>query len=117
MEWHEVAEDWTAYVEAIGTRWPRAEETEVLAIDGDRERFEAYIASTHDLTPAEASEDVEAWLMGALPIDVAMDEARDDKNIVESGSHIPTGEDVYSEDRDFGDDRTPARPIGRTGEG
>lgn len=116
MEWREVAENWTAFVEAIGTRWPRADETELLAIDGDRERFEVYIASRHDLTPAEVREDVEAWLMGELPLDVVMDETHDDASIRESGRHIPAGEDVYSEDADFGDDKTAERPAGRTGE-
>lgn len=117
MEWRQVSENWAAFVEAIGTRWPRADDDDVLAIDGDRARFEEYIASTHDLTPAEAREDVEGWLMGELPVDVAMDESRDSANIRDSGKHIPAGEDVYAEDRDFGDDRPADRPIGRTGKG
>ncbi len=117
MDWRQVAENWPAFIEAIGTRWPRTEETELLAIDGNRAEFEAYVASRHDLTPSEVREDVEAWLMGELPVDVAMDETRDDANIRGSARHIPPGEDVYSDDADFGDDRTAERPIGRTGKG
>ena len=116
MEWQQVRENWSAFVEAIGTRWPRTDATEIVAIDGDRNRFEAYLSETHDLTRAEAREDVETWLMGELPIDVAMSEEKDNANISNSGRHIPVGEDVYAEDGDFGDDRVGEPPLGRTEE-
>ena len=115
MEWQQVAADWSAFVEAIGTRWPRMDTIEVVAIDGDRERFEAYLATVHDLTAQEARDEVETWLVGEVPADVAMSEERDDANISASAGHIPAGEDVYSEDSDFGDDRIEERPIGRSG--
>lgn len=116
MQWQEVAENWSAFVEAISNRWPRTDEIELTAIDGDRERFEEYLSTAHDLTRAEAQEEIETWLMGAVPADVAMADEHDNANISASGSHIPPGEDVYAEDRDFGDDQLGDRPIGRTGE-
>lgn len=115
MKWNEIAADWPAFVDAIRTRWPETEETDILAVDGDRERFESYIAEAHELTRAEAEEEVATWLIGAVPADAAMSEERDDANIRESARHIPAGEDVYAEDGDFGDDRVEQRPLGRSG--
>jgi hypothetical protein len=117
MEWQKVSANWPAFAEAILQRWPRTAEEDVLAVDGERDAFEAYIARTNDLTRAEAAEQVEDWLNGAIPADVAMAEEADDANITASGQHIPAGEDVYSEDADFGDERVPERPIGRSDEG
>jgi hypothetical protein len=42
-----------------------------------------------------------------------MDARRDNANIRASAAHVPPGEDVYSEDGDFGDDRVPEPPVGR----
>ena len=67
MDWQRASRNWPAFVEAVGDRWPRVEQAELLAIEGDRDRFEAYVASRHDLTPAEVREDVETWLIGELP--------------------------------------------------
>lgn len=114
MKWQQVAENWRAFVPVISDRWPRTDETEIEAIDGDRERFEIHLSSSHDLTRAEAREEIESWLMGAMPADLAMSEKRDTENISASARHIPAGEDVYSEDAGFGDDDQEERPIGRS---
>jgi hypothetical protein len=66
MEWRQLAEDWGEFVESVGRRWPRADPAELLAIKGDRERFERYISATHDLTRSEVREDIEALLSGEL---------------------------------------------------
>ncbi len=114
MEWQQVASNWSAFAEAISDRWPRAEDDDVLAIDGNRAEFEAYLSRVHDLTRAEAREEVAAWLEGAIPADVVMSEEHDEASIAASSQHIPAGEDVYAEDGDFGDDRVEPRPIGRS---
>lgn len=114
MDWQQVAADWPAFLGAIKTRWPQVDDTEVLAMDGDRERFEAHLSDTHELTRAEARELVDVWLAGELPADVAMAERRDNRNISASARHIPAGEDVYAEDNDFGDDRVEQPPLGRS---
>ena len=53
------------------------------------------------------------WTQGAVPADVAMDETRDGDNIRASAAHIPVGEDVYSDDKDFGSEEATPRPVGR----
>lgn len=112
MRWEEVAADWPAFREAILTRWPAAEETEIAAIDGDRAAFNAYLGRIERLSPREAEEAIDEWLAGPMPADARMDPVRDDANIRASGAHVPPGEDVYSEDGDFGDDRVPEPPVG-----
>ncbi|PZX18503.1 hypothetical protein LX81_01137 [Palleronia aestuarii] len=113
MQWNAVRENWPAFVEPIMQRWPQTEEEDLLALEGDRERLSSYLAERHELTPQEADEQITAWLQGAVPADVVMDETRDNEQIHASAAHIGEGEDVYSDDRDFGDADTPERPIGR----
>lgn len=113
MQWNAVQTNWPAFVPAILQRWPGTTEEDLLALEGDRDRLTAYLAERNNLTPAEAEEQLNAWLQGAVPADVAMDETRDDDNIRASAAHIPVGEDVYSDDKDFGDDQAPEPPIGR----
>jgi hypothetical protein len=115
MKWQEVAADWPGFQAAILTRWPAADETEVAAIDGDRAAFNAYLGRLEGLTQREAEEAIDEWLAGPMPTDARMDETRDNANIRASRAHIPPGEDVYSEDRGFGDDSAADPPVGRDG--
>ncbi len=113
MQWNAVKSNWPAFIEAIMQRWPETEENDLLALEGDRDRLVAYLAQRHEVTPREAEEQISAWMQGAVPADVAMDETRDSENVRASAAHIGTGEDVYADDRDFGDEQVPRRPIGR----
>jgi hypothetical protein len=113
MKWEEVAADWPGFTGAIQTRWPAADETEIAAIDGDRSAFNAYLGRIAGLSPREAEEAIDEWLAGPMPADARMDAMRDNANIGESRAHVPPGEDVYSEDRGFGDDRVAEPPVGR----
>ncbi len=113
MQWTAVKSNWPAFVEPIMQRWPETEENDLLAMEGDRDRLAAYLAERHDLTAREADEQITAWMQGAVPADVAMDETRDSENIRASAAHIGAGEDVYADDKDFGDEQVPERPIGR----
>jgi hypothetical protein len=115
MDWQIVEKNWPAFLGRIEQRWPATDERDLMDIDGDRTRFVDYLAQTSDLTRVEANEEVEAWLIGEIPADVKMDERRDNANIRESGRHIPPGEDVYSEDGQFGDDDIGEPPLGRSG--
>ena len=114
MDWQIVERNWPAFVPKIEERWPTTDGRDLLDLDGDRQRFTRYLATVSDLTRDEASEEVEAWLMGEVPADVKMDPRRDNANIRESGRSIPPGEDVYADDREFGDDDLPTSPVGRT---
>ncbi|RVT84002.1 hypothetical protein DXV76_09860 [Rhodobacteraceae bacterium CCMM004] len=113
MKWTVVADNWPAFVGPIEQTWPELDEADLLTLDGDKTRFAAYLAKKHELTRNEAHEEIEIWLQGKVPADVAMDDQMDGTQIAASADHIPAGEDVYSEDGDFGDDRLAATPMGR----
>jgi hypothetical protein len=110
MNWREVAGNWPAFVEAAAVRWPQADATRLLAIDGNREQFEAYISETHDLTQAEVREDVEVLLAGALlPRTETSGSAHGRRN-------VPAEEPTALEDGDLaGSDRV--HPAGRLRDG
>ncbi len=114
MRWNTIIEHWPAFVAPIMQRWPLADEDDLIGIEGDRVALTRYIAERHELTPAEAEEQVAAWLDGALPADIVMDDEMDDEQITASGAHIPPGEDVYSGDGTFGDDAVSEPPVGRS---
>ena len=114
MTWDDVAADWPAYTDSIITRWPEADAEIVADMDPDRLAFETYIAGVERVDAQEGARQVAEWLEGPKPIDAATDENHDDTSIRESAAHIPVGEDVYSEDRDFGDDGLATNPVGRT---
>ena len=118
MNWHQVAANWPAAVRVISNRWPRTAETELEAIDGDRERFETHLSSTHDLTRAEAHEEVDNWLIGAVLTDVERSEDQYDANIAGGARHLPARqEDVSAEHGDFSDERVEERSAERSGRG
>lgn len=113
MQWTAVKNNWPAFSEAIMQRWPATEENDLLGLEGDRDALVDYIAKQEGLERAEADRQVSEWLQGAVPSDVAMDETRDSENIRASAAHIPAGEDVYSDDKDFGSEQATPRPVGR----
>jgi hypothetical protein len=114
MDWTTVERNWPAFLDVITQRWPRTRQSDLIEISGNREGFTSYLARQHSLTENEAREEVGRWLEGPLPVDVATDEFHDNESISESARHLPEGEDVYNEDRDFGDDRLKEPPVGRT---
>ncbi|KKL94872.1 hypothetical protein LCGC14_1860340 [marine sediment metagenome] len=115
MKWTEVAENWPAFFERIEDKWPAVSQTDLIDIDGDRDRLAYYLADRHEITLGEANEQIDEFLLGSIPADVLMDEHHDNASITASGRHIPPGEDVYAEDRDFGDDNVSNPPVGRSG--
>lgn len=113
MDWNTVSRNWSAFHESILQRWPEVEENDLIRIDGDRAVFEGLIAKTGAMSGSEAREEISQWLEGGIPSDVVMDEHHDNASITQSARHIPEGEDVYAEDRDFGDDDKNENPVGR----
>lgn len=113
MEWSTVARNWAAFMPAMQTRWPEADEEELAAIDGDRERLVAHLAETGERSTADAAEDVARWLNGEIPADARMDPELDRAAMEESGSYMMPGEDPLAHDDRFGDDDVPDRPMGR----
>ena len=115
MQWTTVAENWPAFLDRIEQRWPRADRNDLTRIDGDRARFAAYLAQVGELDVAEADSEISEWLEGEVPADVNMNEFRDNDMITESGASIAPGEDVYDDDREFGDDNQSDEPMERSG--
>lgn len=113
MDWTHVKGHWPAFIPRILTRWPDLDEDEVQATAGNRAAFVAYLSTVSGLDHEEADADVEDWLMGEEPADTVMDETRDNESILRSAADIPEGEDVYGDDKRFGDDNNPDPPVGR----
>jgi hypothetical protein len=116
MNWREVARNWPAFVEVVAARWSRADATRLLAIDGNREQFEAYISRTHDLTQAEVREDVDVLLAGPLLADGVRGETTASSR-GPGASHLRAEEDAAPDRGEFGADRARARPARRTRDG
>lgn len=114
MKWDEVSRSWNAFGDAIQARWPKLDSAEIADLDGSREAFNVYLGQVYGLTPREAREQIDEWLAGPLPLDAVASEHRTSATIRDSAGHIPAGEDVYSDDRAFGDDNIAEPPIGRT---
>lgn len=116
MDWSHISANWPAFAASIKAMWPSVDQDEVADLDGTRASFEAYLETKLGLDASDVQQQINTWLAGPLPIDAATNPFHDNASIKDSGQHIPVGEDVYSEDRDFGDDRTPAQPVGRRDE-
>lgn len=119
MDWSEISANWPALAGSIMTRWPQAEENDVLAIDGDREALIAYVSRLDAVPVIEAADRVSDWAETAMPADAQMDPSRDNAAISESASELAPGEEPLHDDAAFGDEdsagRTlPVPPIGRT---
>lgn len=66
MTWDEIETSWHDLVDRIIDQWPSMSADRVMAIAGDRNSFTRYIAESHDLTIAEATEAVELWMYRIL---------------------------------------------------
>ena len=113
MDWTTVEQNWNAIVPAIVARWPAADADEVAAIDGSREALNIYLGQVSGLTPREADEEIAEWLQGPFPADAIMSEDNDNSQILHSRENIAPGEDVYDDDKAFGDDNIAQSPVGR----
>ena len=113
MQWTAIQRNWPAFTEALMQRFPETEENDLLGLEGNRAALVSYVAERQTLSQAEAERQVKEWEQGAVPADVAMDETRDGENIRASAAHIGVGEDVYADDKDFGDDQLSDHPVGR----
>ena len=113
MQWRDVEQNWTAYIPRILTQWPNLDEAEVQSIGGDQDAFVNYLSKSKGEDRVAAQMELADWLMGGEPIDVMMDESRDNAQIMESAANVPAGEDTLSDDKKFGDDAKTDTPIGK----
>ena len=114
MQWKQVRDNWPAFIDKVEEQWPEADREELEAMDGDRAALRGHLVEVTGQEAADVEEEIRVWLESDMPLDVMMDDSRDNEQIVESGRFISPGEDVYSDDREFGDDDTPEPPVGRS---
>ena len=114
MLWKDVSKNWVAYTPRILQQWPNLDEAEVLAIDGDQNKFLDYLSKSKGHDDVAAQMELADWLIGGEPLDVTMDAHNDNAQISDSARNVPAGEDPSDDDRRFGDDATAERPMGRT---
>lgn len=117
MRWRHVQDNWSAFYDAIRSRWPGIEVDTLDEIDGDQDAFLAEIAAQGDLDRAEAAEEVRDWLAGEIPADVVMDPEHDNRSIRLSAKYVGFGEDESDDDARFGDDDAIRGDGDRTGRG
>ena len=113
MNWSQVKEDWPAFIDAVIDQWPQADREELEDLEGDRAEVRAYLVQATGDDAVTIEEEIREWLQSDVPLDAMMDESKDNDMIRESGRYIPEGEDVYADDREFGDDNIADRPMGR----
>jgi len=121
MDWNEIRTNWTELTGSILTRWPDANEDDVLAIDGVRSAFVTYISRLENLPEPEAEDRVSEWAATAMPADARMAPAMVNQAIGDSAASVPPGEDPSDADEAFGDEAggtrsIPQTPIGRSSE-
>ena len=115
MRWQHVQDNWSAFFDAIRSRWPEVEFDQLDEIDGDQRAFVAYIAEIEQIERAEATEEIREWLTGEIPADVVMDPSHDNHSITLSSKYVGYGEDEDDDDSRFGDDDAIRGDGDRTG--
>lgn len=63
MTWDALVSNWTAAQQMAHARFRWLEEDALRLVQADMAKFAEHLAATHDLTLAEAREEVENWLM------------------------------------------------------
>ena len=113
MRWIQVRDNWPAFIDKVEEQWPEADRDVLEDIDGDRAALKRHLVEVTGQEPADIEEEMRDWLASDMPLDVMMDDSRDNEQITESARYIHPGEDVYSDDREFGDDNVSEPPVGR----
>jgi uncharacterized protein YjbJ (UPF0337 family) len=62
MNWQHIQSRWSEYQLNAKRRWNRLSAEDLQAIAGDRERLVAKIAERYTIAPAQAEQELAAWL-------------------------------------------------------
>lgn len=62
MTWSDLTTNWAEWTQRIKQRFPNLDDGAMPFAKTNRERFEAYLADTHDLTLSEAREELDDFL-------------------------------------------------------
>jgi hypothetical protein len=112
MQWDEIRENWTGLIPSVMARWPQLSEEQLTGMSGTRDELVAGLVQT-GTEAQEAEREVEDWRETPLPLDAYADPDHDQAAAQDAKGYIPEGEDPLADDRRFGDDDVPDRPLGR----
>ena len=62
MTWSDLTRDWAASYRALCAEFPHLEPSAMPFLKGDQDRFESYLAATHDMSLKEAQAAFDAYL-------------------------------------------------------
>lgn len=62
MKWNDLTQNWAANYAALQIEFPRLEPCAMPFLKADQDRFESYLAATHDMTLKEAQDALDAYL-------------------------------------------------------
>ncbi|WP_425046330.1 hypothetical protein [Primorskyibacter sp. S87] len=62
MKWTDLTQDWASSFPRVKSRFPHLDDSSMPFLKLDRNRFEAHLAETHQLTVTEAREEFEDFL-------------------------------------------------------
>lgn len=62
MTWSDLTQNWSDWIARFQDRFPNLDAAAMPFAKTNRERFEAYLADTHDLTLTEAREELDDFL-------------------------------------------------------
>ncbi|MEM6758736.1 MAG: hypothetical protein AAF601_04595 [Pseudomonadota bacterium] len=62
MRWIDLTRDWAASYRALRQEFPQLEPSAMPFLKGDQDRFESYLAATHDMSLSEARDAFDAFL-------------------------------------------------------
>lgn len=114
MDWTQAQDNWPALIGPAKDRWPEVPEAELTALTPTKDELTDLVARHGGTDRPEAARQIAEWLNGPMPADAYADPTHDMTAAGDAGKSIPDGEDVYTDDRRFGDDHTPDPPMGRT---
>lgn len=63
MTWIPPSPDWPNLIDRLCARFPHMDGAALSRFRGDRAHLVMYLAETHDLTPREAAQALDEWLM------------------------------------------------------
>lgn len=62
MNWNDLTQNWAASYTALCNEFPNLEPSAMPFLKADQERFESYLAATHDMSLKEAQDAFDAYL-------------------------------------------------------
>ena len=62
MSWSDLTRDWANSYSALRTEFPHLEPSAMPFLKADQDRFESYLAATHDMSLKEARDAFDAFL-------------------------------------------------------